>query len=568
MLNKNIKTRLETYISLLSLITTIFFCVSVFHYSHVIHFNGLLASREINSPAVALAWLNGLTPYSNQAMPAYTNAYGIIQILIAMPFMHLVNNIFLPFRIISLISVLSVSFLVFLIVRKFSNKKILDYFIAVLFAIPIIGAQLSHEPFIAKPDSLGYFLYWLALSLPILLGKNFKVLLSAALIGLLAFLTKPYFVFAPLFILFVGFVNDFKTGLKLSLTFLTIFAVTATLLNHVFPWYWWNTFWIHYSYSFDYSRLPLVPNTLITIFHQHSYIFLLLGSGLTFLIISQSLKFRTRKVTGQFFKKYKNIISDNNYFYLYLLYASLPTLRLECFSGGAFIYFYQLYFPALVICTYLTFKYINNKTVWLLIALVLNLQTFDYMDSFIHQTINFPRSEVFMAQLNSYVSQTSGEIFADSNASSLIALHDQRIFDAAQNEYFAAPFQYPKAREVLLQYFPKKLELATAIYENHWAVIKYKINNRAFSMLILQSDVRPNSLLLSNIPGDLFTEGTIDRPEYFRAMIEKNYKKIATIKLDHSSNLNPNYPQLINPAMYPSLDIWVPRESSLGGKFT
>lgn len=149
--------------------------------------------REFAGVSFTGALLDGMNPYALEHVPSFTNVYGPLQNLLVWPFAALAGNGFQVHRLVSLSFLGAGAVLFYYLVRRGRGGSALAVCAAALFLL----AQTDDVAGLARPDALGMFLFLAALAL--LVRSNVAgptTLASSALLVVLAFFTKPYFIVA------------------------------------------------------------------------------------------------------------------------------------------------------------------------------------------------------------------------------------------------------------------------------------------------------------------------------------------------------------------------------------
>ena len=195
--------------------------------------------REGAAQVMTQILLMGENPFSLEYQPLGMNNYGIGYNLIAFPFAKLFGNTLMIHRIISVLFLLACSLLAartMLVLKKDMPVSILcGVFIAVVLA--------GRGALGAFPSAMGAFLFLSAILTPFNDSFGFRSLIASALLAIIAFYTKPYFVIcfgivAAYTFLFVSK----KKGLFYGLFFLSAFGLCFLAVRYSLKLYFIDTF--------------------------------------------------------------------------------------------------------------------------------------------------------------------------------------------------------------------------------------------------------------------------------------------------------------------------------------
>ena len=186
--------------------------------------------------------LNGENPFALEKMPAAMNVYGINYHLLVYPFAKIWGSTFIVHRVVSAFFLLFSIILFFIVIRRHGINLVYS-----ISAVLILYASLLYRytP-LAKPDSVGLFLFLLSVFIVYLMQYSTMSLIISAILGVAAFYTKPYFVLSvPYLVVYLFlFVSKKKAVFYGSLSFL-LFAITAFFVNRTFETYFLNTLFNH-----------------------------------------------------------------------------------------------------------------------------------------------------------------------------------------------------------------------------------------------------------------------------------------------------------------------------------
>jgi hypothetical protein len=209
----------------------------------------LPGGQEIREAAIPLTTgliLAGGRPYDLSSSPAITNVYGVVYNYAVAPAAKIWGPTFALHRAASLIFLLAGAALLYTLLRKENTGRWLALAAAVFYYL----FNATTYAIVARPDTLGNALY-LAVVLLVWPGRSqkppaiAKLVLSAAL-GVLAFYTKPYFVFALALATAVLFVTcRWRWALYYALGSGLLLVASIPVVVHFWPYYLFEVFTSH-----------------------------------------------------------------------------------------------------------------------------------------------------------------------------------------------------------------------------------------------------------------------------------------------------------------------------------
>jgi len=195
--------------------------------------------REGATQVMTQILLMGGNPFSLEYQPLGMNNYGIGYNLLALPFATLFGNTLMVHRGITLFFLLA-SFL-FVARIVFVLKK--DALTAILCGTFIMVVLAGRGGLGAFPSALGAFLFLSGIFIPFMYSFRYPGLIASALLAIMAYYTKPYFVIC--FVVVAAYTFMFiskKKGIIYSLFFLSVFGLLFLAVRHGFELYFIDTF--------------------------------------------------------------------------------------------------------------------------------------------------------------------------------------------------------------------------------------------------------------------------------------------------------------------------------------
>lgn len=228
-------------------------------------------ARESAIPLTTGLMLAGGRPYTLATEPAVTNVYGIVYNYALLPAAKIWGSTFFVHRVGSLVFLLAGASLLCAMLLKDGVGRALALAGAVFYYL----INTTTYDICARPDTLGSALMLAALWL-VMPGRNgqpasWAKLGGSVLLGVLAFYTKPYFVFAlPLAAAALLLTGGLKRALPYAAGAAALGLASLPVVNHIWPYYIFSIYTTH-----------LYPETTPPIFFSYQlHDFLELHAGL------------------------------------------------------------------------------------------------------------------------------------------------------------------------------------------------------------------------------------------------------------------------------------------------
>lgn len=425
--------------------------------------------------------LDGQNPYSLKNMPTYVNVYGILYNLVVLPFAKIFGSTFLLHRLISLVFITASCILLYKALRDEQVQKWLTLVpVALLYTQMVVGGS----DLLARPDSLGVFLFFFTIFIAQKLNYNFLGLALALLSSILGFLDKPYFVLGLPYVILYLFI--FKSKLK-ALLLLTVsvfvYSFTFVVIHHFFETYFLNTIFINYQVAGKDVNFLILQ--FITYFKWNFGIILAL-------LLTQAIIFRDN--LANFIKsaplKRINLLSLNKPFLdfnfsIYTLSLLLSLLliifNLGLHNGNFMTYFTHLItFPLFIITVKGISQERGREKMFLSLLIIINLVFWSKQMISAHLDFNpDSKNEIYWSQvISKYHNVYANALFAN-------ILYDQNkpIYDNGQSEYFVNALSLNRKINLVKN--------ADNQYLDHVQYIKSQIEQRKFDLVLIARDVKP-----------------------------------------------------------------------------
>lgn len=306
----------------------------------------------------------GENPFSLEMHPLMNNNYGFLYNLIVLPFAILFGNTLAIHRLISIFFIFLSALLIFGTLRKTNAAR---SFSAAGSMIVSACLLFSSTP-LARPDSLGVFLFLATVFIPWQRKFDPPSLTISAVVGILAFLAKPYF------LLGIGVVGSYvflfvskKRALCFGLITAGMLSITLVVINTFMECFVLDTLLNNMANSNLSAKhlkeqtmkfvLFFLPCIAITVLSNHRY-----AQERN----SQAEKTLPRPASVSFFRFNGPLVAHRfNYFLYFLLIATIPVISLLGRHLGAHqTYFFQLMTPPLILTVFQKLD-LSDRRAWL-----------------------------------------------------------------------------------------------------------------------------------------------------------------------------------------------------------
>ncbi len=315
----------------------VYFAVLLFHYHYyLISFPYPIIYREAPVMATTYLLLHGANPYNFVFEPQYSNLYGIVYPLIALPWVKLFGQSLIVYRAITAFFILASCVVIFLVLHKKKTPFLLGCW-AVLALYASLLYPLTSTPCV-DPASMGLFFMLLTIFIPFLFDYSLASLVTSLVCGLLAFYTKPYFFLGlPVLASYLFFFVSRRKAVLFGCVCLGALLLSMFVMNYFFPSYFDDCFFVNYNHSADVSMMIVLKRQL----HQ----FADLHKGIILLLMFSAF-FALKDIKGMF-KKGAPCLPLH--IYAGICFAAVLLFSMGRHLGANLWYFFQLFSPFLVI---------------------------------------------------------------------------------------------------------------------------------------------------------------------------------------------------------------------------
>lgn len=319
--------------------------------------------RENTFVALTDFMVVGGIPYTEEAMPAYMNVYGIAYPAIVYPFAKIFGSTYALHRIVNAFFLFLALYVVYRVLRRENLDRMKSLFLVVIWYTTFL---LTIFDVLSRSDGFGIFLYMTTLAIPWWSKFSNKSLILAVVTTVLSFYTKQYFVLGGIFLaLYIFLFLSKKKSLIFSAGASCLFLTSAILIHIFMPYYFFNTILFHLK------NARYLTSHLILQIQEFSY----LNFGLIFLMaMFAGWKVATiRKIQWErFFPVPKHLFDWKkgvfqiplNYWTVLLAFSVIVVVgKFGGHDGNFLSYFVELIGPLLIIVTALVWKQFPNKAI-------------------------------------------------------------------------------------------------------------------------------------------------------------------------------------------------------------
>lgn len=420
--------------------------------------------------------LKGLNPYVIENLPYYYNTYGIVYYLIAAPFVKLFGSPFVIHRLVSGFFLLLNMFMVYKILKKENVPLLLNLAGVLLFQISLLN-DISIS---SRPGMTAMFFFLLCLYFALYSNFSRKGLLFCTLFGLLAFLSKIYFILCWLLVAVYMFLFISKRKAILFSAFSGIcLIITMTIIGFTLPYYLPNS--ILGAANYQVLVLGHLFNQLSLIGYEYLPLIVIV---LSYYLSIDRLKYLTKIVNIKLLLPLNSpLLNLKPNFYLFCLITNftLFCLKFGQHHGAFLTYLKHLVIPFLIIVSILCIHKVvksNYKLAGILFPILIVSFFYSYDPVAYSKNMNKP----YMANYKKIekVIASDKKIYCIPSFNSIMLKHNKKIYDTGQTEYF------------VYSYIPQKLKWlipqnqATRKYFQYDDNIKELIANQYFDIIIFR----------------------------------------------------------------------------------
>jgi hypothetical protein len=391
-------------------------------------------------------YVNSENPFELQYQPQNTYVYGYFYPWIASFFAKAYGNTLTVHRWVSYAFILLTCLLIYFALNRLKINPVFSFTAAVILHQSLIYNGLTS---IARPEGLGIFLLVLGILIPWRFQFSFASCLVSILLGILGYLTKPYYAFVlpVVFIYIFIFISKRKSisYLALSVFLICIFAASVIL---IYSTYHTNTlFVITGKKAYDYLHMK---SQLLGYLRTNIFLFLIIIISLLVNLVS----FLKNKQDNEP-ENYNHALRDNFLFNKSInIFQDKPVIKtnmdlLFCFtflfgifvfviklgghlgnSGGA--YLYHLVTPCLILTTFQIFNKNHTKVFKSVIAIIL-IVALARQFKFIN--FNFSKNIECYSRIENLISNHNN-VLNSPEVVSILVEQNKPVYNSGHSQYF------------------------------------------------------------------------------------------------------------------------------------
>jgi hypothetical protein len=336
--------------------------------------------REGAAQVMTQFFLKGENPFSSGNQPLGMNNYGFMYNLFVTPFAALFGNTLLVHRIVTFFFI----GLSWLLVFQTTARVNRDRFFAFVGAALVVMGVAARDGLGAYPSAMGEFLFLAGILIPFNRSFGHHALVLSAVLCVIAYYTKPYFVLSFGIVasyLFV-FISKRK-GLFYSLLFVILFGFSFLVVRFIFQYYFIDTVVSNLSNtvnnSFGYMGRQLVE------FDKEFLPIFILGLILLYLNIGRlklgKVSFRRLFGSFNFLPLDRSLVSQPlNYITYFFIICLLTFILVLGRNPGSYMnYVYQVLLPPFILLLIQNIKPSTRFTLISISLLLLNMMVFGWL---------------------------------------------------------------------------------------------------------------------------------------------------------------------------------------------
>jgi hypothetical protein len=188
--------------------------------------------------------VRGVNPFELKNQPQYMNDYGVFYSIVTYPFARLFGATMLVHRLVAAFFIFACGAMMFWVMRRSKADGLLSA-VAVLFFYAFSLYPGTITPF-SNPSSLGLFIFLAALFIPWSRGFSYSSLLISAVLGILAYYTKPYFLLCvPMMAVYLFLFVSKRKSIAFFAAFSALMFLSVLWVNRTWDCYFANCFFLH-----------------------------------------------------------------------------------------------------------------------------------------------------------------------------------------------------------------------------------------------------------------------------------------------------------------------------------
>lgn len=493
-IQKNDYQRIFNYLINIGLILSISLLIYSILFS--IKFLLLEGPQEYRENAIILTTdllLKGKNPYSLENLPVYLNVYGIFYHFIVYPFSKIFGSSFFIHRLVSLFFLILSCSAIYWVLRK---KNVSIQLSLIAFTLLFIQLFNNIGGILARPDTLGLFLFLCSIIIPWRYNFTYTSLIGGIILSILGFLTKPYFLFgAPCIALYLFITKSKLKGIIYSLLFGTCLVLTFLIISHFYEYYFFSAVLNHFSE--DFSIRHLIQQTIR--YGEFVFFLVVILPVVCLLALFRHME-NIKDEAGGHFLKYKlfNIRNLSEPFIYFnfgmmsfmLICSLLAMLKFGQSHGSGVTYYYQLISPFLII---VIFKNIGNTTKFIeyktFIVYLIVVQLFVFNFNFARVKFPLPVNHIEQWQEWKDLLSRHKNVLNSPPLAYILNEQNKTVYDTGQSQYFS--WGLLDSRLAKLSGQSQVINKARKHYIQYLETIKKQAQDKSFDLIAITKNSSP-----------------------------------------------------------------------------
>ncbi len=335
--------------------------------------------REGAAQVMTQVLLKGGNPFSTDNQPLAFNNYGIAYNLVVLPLAALFGNTLPVYRIVTFLFLIFSCILIFQTIFKF-NRNVIFSGAGAIFVLMGAASRGGNGAF---PSAMGEFLFLGAILIPALRSFDLFTLVLSAVLCVIAYYTKPYFVLSFGIVasyLFV-FVSK-KKGLLYSFLFVFLCVFSYLLVRYFYKYYFIDTLVSNLHQTSDASWGHVSDQLLESV--REFYPSIILAAAL---LLPSLAKLHLRNIlTKELFSRLDFLRMDRplvaqplNYFAYVFVFSFLTFILILGQNAGSYMnYLYHIVLPPFYLVLLQSIKPASRLGLISFFLLLLNIVSFGW----------------------------------------------------------------------------------------------------------------------------------------------------------------------------------------------
>ncbi len=300
--------------------------------------------REGTMMATTSQLLHGIIPYHFVDEPPYTNGYGFGYPLLVLPFAATFGNTLIIHRAVTALFIFASCAVIGFVLHKKRAHPLLNLW-AILTLYASLLFPLTSTPTV-DPASTGMFFMLLTIFIPYFCNYSLSSLVISICFGGLAYYTKAYFLLGiPVMASYLFLLVSKKKAILYGAAAFLCFVVSVLIMNHFFPSYFDDCFFINYNISAQTTMMLVLVRQLHQFADLHLGVIIVVSIIMVYSLVHWLVSGRFKAIANDL----KVITQMPIDIFAGIFFAAVLVLSMGKHYGANLWYFFQLFSPFLVI---------------------------------------------------------------------------------------------------------------------------------------------------------------------------------------------------------------------------